>query len=45
MNEEDHRTFEYYYPIYLSSLQNNPKSSATEGTRNFRGAHQLSERE
>ena len=45
MNEEDYLRFKYYYPIYLSSLQNNPKSSATEGTRNFSGAYQVSERQ
>ncbi|KAM6568862.1 hypothetical protein CsatB_016847 [Cannabis sativa] len=34
MNEEDHRRFEYLYPIYLASL-NNKNSSATEETSNF----------
>ncbi|KAM6563350.1 hypothetical protein CsatB_023348 [Cannabis sativa] len=33
MNEEDHRRFEYLYPLYLASLNEN--SSATEGTSNF----------
>ncbi|KAM6577356.1 hypothetical protein CsatB_029193 [Cannabis sativa] len=45
MNKEEKQRFEFYFSTYYASFRNFANYSTTDGTNNFNGAFQLSERE